>query len=756
MTDAHRLHPAPETSGQPQKPPKPLSLQERHERRRRVLTHGQPSVTRSIASAVVIKSNNLFFLSTEAGEVPTHGGHGLGLYYHDCRYLNGYSLRLADTDPTALVVNAGDGDHAVLELTNVDLHTRHQVIPKETIGIAWECRLDGEQLRLTDQLTFTNLQLDPVTFPVTITFDAGFEDVFTVRALLDERPGHMTPPKWRGATLSFDYAGADGLERTLRIECSSRPARRKGTSARWDMQLNGRASQTLRLELNVKETQADAAKPAAQRTSAPAALDHAPDQAPERQAQWTSVTSDSLLLNRLFTRSAIDLKMLRSSISRDTYFAAGLPWFGTLFGRDSLITALQTLAYDPHIAEQTLRLLAKWQGTRVDGWRDEQPGKILHELRVGELAHLGEIPHTPYYGTVDATPLFLILVAEHAQWTGSLTLYHELRELIDRALKWMDEYGDSDHDGYLDYTGELDLGLINQGWKDLGVSIMNADGSRVDPPVALVEVQGYAYRARMGLAALAERAGETHRAAQLRAAAAALRERFNRDFWSDELGCYCLALQAKGQPAAVVASNAGQALWTGIADDAKARRTVDRLMAADMFNGWGIRTLSSQARRYNPIGYHLGTVWPHDNALIAGGFRNYGCDSEAVRVTSAIFEAATYFAGYRLPELFAGFERDQFGVPVPYPVACHPQAWAAGTTPHLLQVCLGLQAQAFEHKLLITRPKLPSYVSWIELSGLRVGEAVVDVRFTRKPGDDFVVKVISVQGAEVDVVVAPE
>jgi glycogen debranching enzyme len=705
-------------------------------------------LSRSIAEAIVIKNDNLFFLTTKTGEVPTRGGHGLGLYYHDCRYLNGYALRLADTDPTVLVNNAAAGDRAVLELTNVDLHAGDQVIPKETIALTWERVLDGERLRLSDQLTVNNLGLEPVAFPITIAFDAAFEDVFTVRALLNEQPGHVSPAEWHGNALVFRYAGADGLERTLHIECSRPPDHGSGTTARWNVQLDGRTSQTLQVDLTVTEGEQAA-------SAIPAARDHPPETAPDWQRRWTDVTSASLLLNRLFERSAIDLEMLRSSIGHETYFAAGLPWFGALFGRDSLITALETLAYNPHIAEQTLRLLAGRQGTTVDRWRDEQPGKILHELRVGELAHLGQIPHTPYYGTIDATPLFLILLAEHAEWTGSLALYHELHDPVERALRWMDEYGDSDADGYLDYHGQSAMGLINQGWKDSIDGIVNADGSRVSPPVAVVEVQGYAYRARMGIAGLAERAGETDRAGQLRAAAGALRERFNRDFWSDQLGCYLLALQADHQPAAVVASNPGQALWTGIADDDQAGRTVDRLMADDMFNGWGIRTLSSQARRYNPIGYHLGTVWPHDNALIAAGFRRYGHDTAAMQIMTAMFEASTYFDAYRLPELFAGFERSRFGVPVSYPVACHPQAWSAGAAPYLLQVCLGLQAQAFDHKLVITRPLLPPFVDWIELTGLRIGEAVVKLRFTRKSEVNAAVEVVSVHGDNLDVVLVP-
>ena len=408
----------------------------------------------------------------------------------------------------------------------------------------------------------------------------------------------------------------------------------------------------------------------------------------------------------------------------------------TLFGRDSLISGLQSLAYEPNVAEQTLRLLAKFQGDKVDDWRDEQPGKIMHELRVGEMAHLNEVPQTPYYGSIDATPLFLILLAEHAAWTCRLNVFHDLRGDAEKALKWMAEYGDPHHAGWLAYADKSSKGLSNQGWKDSGDSIMNADGSLAKPPIALAEVQGYVYLAKRGMAGLYRRDGDDAAADRLEKEADDLRRRFNRDFWLEDKGIFALALQDGGKPAAVVASNAGQALWSGIADADKARRTADRLMADDVFSGWGIRTLSMQEKRYNPSGYHVGSVWPHDNSLIVAGFRNYGLDEAARRVFAGIAEAATYFHGDRLPEVFSGFRREHFGVPVRYPVACHPQAWAAGSVPFLLQSLLGLTPEAFDGRLRIVRPVLPDGVDRVELHRLRVGEARVDLRFTRRTGPE--------------------
>jgi glycogen debranching enzyme len=441
-----------------------------------------------------------------------------------------------------------------------------------------------------------------------------------------------------------------------------------------------------------------------------------------------------------------DLYILKSSLAEQEFFAAGVPWFVTLFGRDSLIASLESLAYNPAVAECTLRIMARYQGRKVDEWRDEQPGKMMHELRVGELAHLNEIPQTPYYGTIDATPLFLILLARHAAWTGELRVFNELRNAVEAALAWIAEYGDQDGDGYIEYQSSSKKGLINQGWKDSGDAIVNADGSLARPPIALVEVQGYVYLAKTSLAELYERAGDMEAGRRLRREAEALRSRFNRDFWLDDKGYYALALQAQNKPAAVISSNPGQALWTGIVDADKGRATAARLMADDMFSGWGIRTLSAKERRYNPIGYHLGTVWPHDNAIIAAGLRRYGFDREACRIFSSIVEAAPYFEHHRLPEVFAGFCRSAYGVPVRYPVACHPQAWAAGAVPYLVETALGLMPEAFDHRLRIVRPVLPDFVRSLEIRDIRVGAGRANLRFERKANGAVATAIVRVEG----------
>lgn len=729
-----------------------LTPQEKEKRKNRVLTQGTPSITRSISNALVMKNANVFFLTQPDGDVPLSENHGFGLYYHDCRYLNGYSLKIANSSPTVLVSSALTGFSSVVELTNPEIKVKEGVhIQRETIGIRWERVLDGDQKTLLDTLTLQNYSLEDATFPLSLSFQSHFEDVFSIRGLLQMQPGKNLAPRWAEDDLVFEYAGADGLYRELTIHFSPPPHTKNeptADSAGYRIHLRARESQVILVQMRITET---AKKPDLPKT---------PNKkiSPQRVAQefrhisqdWlkdqTTITCRELLTKNILERSLIDLRTLRSSLDHSMYFAAGIPWFSTLFGRDSLISSLQMLAFNPEIAVETLRLLAKYQAKETSSWQDAQPGKIMHEIRVGELAHLGEIPHTPYYGTIDSTPLFLILAARVCNWTGKLDLFNELKPNIEAALNWIDQYGDSDGDGYVDYQSHSEHGLINQGWKDSGDAIVNADGSLAVPPIALPEVQGYVYRAKLGMAELFEKAGDPHRADQLRKQADALRKRFNRDFWSDRLGTYVLALQARGKPAEVAASNAGQVLWTGIADAEKAQKTVERLLEEDMFSGWGIRTLSTQAKSYNPTGYHLGTVWPFDNSLIAAGFRRYGCDPQALKIGIALLEAALHFPEYRLPELFAGFSRADYQVPVHYPVACHPQAWSAGSTPYLLTNLLGLIPDGFAHRLRIVRPRLPGLIGLIEIHNLRVGDARADIRFSPSDEGPAAVNVLKIEG----------
>ena len=707
------------------------------ERKHRVLSKHKPSQVRSIADAVVIKNGAAFFLCDRNGQVPMKGRHGLGLYYHDCRFLNGYELRLAGKYPDSLAASAAPGFEGSLELTNPDYQVegRHPV-EEEDVGIRWRRLLDPDGPTLREEITLYNHGADAVECPVALTFRADFKDVFIVRGLIGKKMGKSEPPKWEDGVLRFLYEGRDKIYRSLQIRLDPAPDDTDETTAHFQVHLPPQAHWTLRVTLAIAES--DDRKDVSRPPSGGADLAKFGKRFDHEADEWvngrTAVRGDSLLLNDVMDRSLRDLHMLRTSLQEERFFAAGVPWFVTLFGRDSIITSLQTLAYEAEIAEQTLRLLARYQGTKEDAWKDEEPGKILHELRVGELAHTNQIPHTPYYGSVDSTPLFLILMARHAAWTGKLDVFNDLRENAERALEWIDRYGDRDGDGYVEYRSGANAGLANQGWKDSGNALVNADGSLARPPIALVEVQAYVYAAKFGIADLFERSGDADRAAALRKQAKELRDRFNRDFWMADEHFYALALQEGGEQAAVISSNPGQALWTGIVPAERAGAVAKRLMADDMFSGWGVRTLSSREKRYNPIGYHIGTVWPHDNSIIAAGFRRYGLTEPLGRVLSGITHAAVNFPSYRLPEVFCGFARSAFGEPVRYPVACHPQAWAAGSVPFLMVSALGLVAEGFDNRLRVVRPILPDLTSRVEVIGLRVGDGSADLRFTKEDG----------------------
>jgi glycogen debranching enzyme len=714
------------------------------------MTHNvdNSAAPRNVARAVVTKAGDVFFLSEQNCELPAENQDGFGLYYHDCRYLNGYRIRFAGTSPNVLGSGTNRGSIAEFELTNAELQVAGaKTVPVQTLGVHLQRVIDGDRLAVHDVITIDNYDVQRHELPLSFTFESHFEDIFEIRGLHPKKIGRENKAEWHDGVLLLSYSGADGVLRRTEVHFEPAPTKHSTNSAEYELKLNAGEREQLKISIQILETKEKPAVGQHVRFS-PEEVVHAIDSTShEWLSGYAEVHSNSIQLNRVMQRSLLDLGMLKSELDGQRYFAAGLPWYGALFGRDSIISALQTLAYAPKIAEHTIRLLAKFQGTKNDDWRDEEPGKVLHELRRGELANLNEIPQTPYYGAVDSTPLFLILVGEHANWTGDLRLFKDIRAHVERALHWIDHGGADPNGKYLSYASKSSKGLGNQGWKDSGDSVMNADGSLATPPISLVEVQGYVYRAKLFMADLYERIGENETAAQLRKQAAELKKHFNRDFWVESKNFYAIALQKDAKPAAVISSNPGQALWTGIVDDHKAEAVVNHLAADDMFSGWGIRTLSHKERRYNPIGYHLGTVWPHDNSIIAAGLRRYGFDNQAVQVLESIISAGQHFEHARLPEVFGGFSQHDFAVPVRYPVACHPQAWAAGSVPFMVSSLLGLTADGFNKRLRVIRPVLPGLVNELDFKRIKIADSSIDLHFERTSRGEIQVEVVSNSGS---------
>ena len=711
-----------------------------HRSKERILTQADPAKIRKSTTAVVLKHGGLFLLTDEGGDVPSQLPHGYGLFLNDCRFLDAFELTLNGRPATTLAGTGMRGFETRHRLTN---EATDRSVSKNTIAVERRRFIRGGVVHELQSIRNHGRRHAQLT--VQFRYRAKFEDIYVVKGFVARPRGRVRPARVvSGDRVELSYDGKDGFVRTTALVFAPPPDHVKDDRATYDLSLAPGAEAHIAITITPSEGgRQTSPRTSADPTTSPAALKKWLHRSEEIWlARSAAVRGSNPLFDRVFRRALLDLRLLRSRLDGEDYFAAGIPWFVTLFGRDAATVALQTLPYGVDMARQTLRLLAHHQATEFDEYRDAAPGKILHEYRTGELARLAAIPQSPaYYGTVDATLLFLILVAEYVSWSGDLDLARALRPNIDAALAWMAGAADSDGDGYLDYVGRYDTGLVNQGWKDSGNAIVNADASLPEPPIALCEVQAYAYRAWREVARLLTRLGDDAAAGEVAQRADAMKARFTADFWDRDLGAYVLARQKGGRPAAVVSSNAGQVLWGGIARAEEAECVVRRLMQPDMFSGWGIRTLSADAQAYNPMSYHLGSVWPHDNGLILAGFRRYGHDDSALRVFDGLFDAATLFRDYRLPELFSGYARTESeSEPVRYPVACSPQAWAAGALPYALWNLLGFEADALDNVLYVRRPRLPPWLEWVEVNDVKVGTARVDLRFERGPDGHIDVK----------------
>ncbi|GAC1329777.1 MAG: amylo-alpha-1,6-glucosidase [Chloroflexota bacterium] len=705
--------------------------------RRRANEYTRPANVESTVETHVIKEQDLFMLTDIDGNIPDNNRQGLGLYLRDTRFLSTYDLLLGGQRPTVLFASAEKNCLLSVDLTNPDIEHGGDTIRNQTIGIN---RSRLVEAAIHEDITFVNYGRTSVELPLSLTFGADYRDIFEVRGYqMRERRGDVLPPVYGDRSLTLAYRGLDGIVRQTSIRFLDPPTLFDDFTATFDLHLAPREEVKIRLLISPVE---------GDEKQRPVSYDDARHALEKSYTGWlqqnTHVSTASDLFDEMFRRSILDLRLLLTQTEWGPVVTAGTPWFACVFGRDSLITALQSLMFCPDLARGTLRLLAHHQGHNVNPWREEEPGKIFHELRRGEMATLNEVPHSPYYGTADATPLWLILLCENFRWTGDLGLVEELWEPAMRALAWIDEYGDADGDGYVEYRCHSPGNLINHGWKDSAVSIFHADGSLAEQPIALAEVQGYVYAAKQGMAELCEMRGDLARAMSLRSEAAALRERFNRDFWMDDQDFFAFALDGQKQQVRTVTSNPGQALWAGIVDPALAKLMLPRFKRSDLLSGWGVRCVSQSEAGYNPMGYHLGTVWPHDVSLLVCGLRRYGFTHEALTIATQLYHAGLAFPYYRLPEVFTGFARTQNPYPVPYPVACRPQAWAAGTTLLLLQMYLGIYPDAGRERVTLD-PALPRWLTDVRVANLQIGGSALELHYSLR-GEHSTVQLLRKSG----------
>ena len=670
-----------------------------------------------------LKHGDTFMVLDSHGDLGAAEGGSDGLFHYDTRFLSRLELSVNDLQPLLLGSNLHD-DNTILtvDLTNPDIYQGEQIVlQRDTLHIVRTIFL--WQGAAYQRLGIRNHGLRAVSLRIALRFDSDFADVFEVRGLKRAQRGRTSRKVVDAVQTSFDYLGLDGAHRRSILFFDPPPAEITESRVLYRCVLAPGAITRMFISIacNNADTKASFAR----------ALIAAHRERKTATAGMTTVETSNELFNEILCRSAADLSMLMTETPQGPYPYAGIPWYSTTFGRDGIITALQMLWVKPQIARGVLRRLAFYQAKAEDPASDAQPGKILHEMRAGEMAALHEVPFQLYYGTVDATPLFVLLAGAYLDRTGDLETIRELWPAIEAALLWIDRYGDADADGFVEYRRATEKGLANQGWKDSFDAIFHADGRLVDGDIALAEVQGYVYAARLSAARCARRLRLEERAQELEQQGAVLRERFEAAFWCEELGTYALALDGKKQPCCISTSNAGQVLFSGICSPEHAASVANTLLSPQSFSGWGIRTVAKGASRYNPMSYHNGSVWPHDNALIALGFARYGLKSAVNSVFRGLFDAATYMELRRLPELFCGFQRQRRRGPTLYPVACSPQAWASATPFTLLEAALGLEFIPEHAEIRLRNPCLPPFIEDVLLRNLQLGEASVDLRIRR-------------------------
>jgi glycogen debranching enzyme len=691
------------------------------------------TATTSLHRPQALKADDSFFLADQHGDCGERGRCAEGLYHQDTRYLSRLTFALNGARPLLLSSKIGDeSDSFRADLTNPDVYMQDRlVLERDTIHV-----LRSNQLRagvLIARIEMRSFGRAPIPVELVTEFNCDFADIFEVRGVRRQQRGNTLTERTDQQGTTVAYHGLDGTARRCLIEFSI-PADQVGRGRalhRFTLEPHGSAA------LIVTVTCQCSGSDSLQTADTAAASVH-PIAKPELE-------TSKELLNNWIARSQSDLNMLVSHTPHGPYPYAGIPWFSAPFGRDGIIAAMQCLWLRPDLARGVLAFLAATQAETFDSSVDAEPGKILHEARRGEMAILREVPFHRYYGSVDATPLFVMLAVAYWDRTGDWAFMRELWPNIQAALAWMLSYGDRDGDGFIEYARHTEAGLLNQGWKDSSDSIFHADGRLAEPPIALVEVQAYAYAAWSGAARLAASLGHEDEQVAFADRAESLRQRFEETFWCQELGSYALALDKAKQPCRVRASNAGHVLFAGLAAPERASAVAETLMSTSGFSGWGIRTIAEGEARYNPMSYHNGSVWPHDNALIAMGFARYGLRDALLALFEGMFATSQFMDLHRLPELFCGFRREPGEAPTRYPVACIPQAWSAAAVFGLLDALLGISFDPVGERIHVNRPVLPDYVDEVRISGLAVGEGEMDL-LLRRHLRDVAVNVLDKKG----------
>jgi glycogen debranching enzyme len=694
----------------------------------------------------VLKHEDTFAIFDRHGDIRPLGFEDQGVFHEGTRFLSRWKLGLNGTSPLLLSSNVKEeNDFLVVDMTNPilcladDSRLAHGVIHLVRTVFLWE----GEYF---ERIEISNFAQQPVSLGIEFQFDADYVDLFEVRGTRRKNRGHPLPPLVQPSLVVLAYEGLDSVVRRTVIHFSKPAQRIAPDSALFQIELKAQEQESLESKLSFLS---ENRPPLEQGFDTALTKVHTAYQNYRQDRTWLETSNPQF--NDWINQSRADLHLLLTRTDCGPYPYAGIPWFSCIFGRDGIITALETLWIYPEIAKGVLCYLAARQADEINPANDAEPGKILHEERKGEMAALKEVPFGLYYGSIDSTPLWLILAGRYYERTGDKEFIVKLWPNIQRALGWIDGYGDCDGDGFVEYRQRGTGGLTNQGWKDSEDAIFHANGKLARAPIALCEVQGYVYEARMQAARLAEVLGCDEQAEDLREAAKRLKVRFHESFWCEEIQTYALALDGDKQPCRVRSSNAGQCLFTGIAEPEAAARIEAGLLTESFFSGWGIRTIGSLEALYNPMSYHNGSIWPHDNALIAAGLARYRAKHAALRILTALFDASQFMELNRLPELYCGFRRRRGEGPTLYPVACNPQAWSSAAVFCLVQACVGMRFDTTKRQLHFDNPRLPESITTLEIKNLKMPSAVVDVTLERHSHD--VAVNVGRRSGEVEVVV---